>query len=333
MREERGDTVSIIEEGRRVLDIEAKAIEQTRARLDGAFEEAVHMILACKGKVVVTGMGKSGIIARKIASTFSSTGTPAVFLHPAESSHGDLGIISANDLVIAISYGGASQELASVINFAARKDLPLIAMTAHQASPLGKASKVLLDISVDKEACPMGLAPTASSTVTLALGDALAMAVLKEKGFNRDDYAEFHPGGKLGRKLLTRVADLMHAGDALPLVKADDDMSTVISLMTSKEVQGVVGVVDDSGSLIGVVTEGDIRRRLERDKGPLVELARELMSRNPKTIDCNELAEKALFVMEQFAIQKIFAIDNSAKNPLAPVGLIHIHDLLKANIR
>lgn len=325
--------MSDIEEARRVLKIEAQCISNVAERLDSSFEEAVSLVLQCQGKIIVTGMGKSGHIARKIASTLSSTGTPALFLHPAESSHGDLGVISANDTVIAISYGGGSSELTALLNYIARKDIAMLAMTGNPASELARAAKACLDISVSEEACPLGLAPTSSSTVTLALGDALAMAVLKRKGFQREDFAEFHPGGSLGRRLLTRVRDVMHVDEALPLVSPDEDMVSVISLMTRKEVRGVAGIVDDKGSLIGIITDGDIRRRLEKSRNPLTEKAEALMSKSPKTIDAGELAEKALFVMEQFKIQTLFAVDKSSDNSSRPVGLVHLQDLLKANIR
>ena len=198
----------------------------------------------CRGKVIFSGMGKSGQIARKLSSTFCSTGTPSLFLHPAESAHGDLGVISKEDLVIGISYGGESLELVPIMHFAVRRGVPLIAMTANPGSSLGRAGHVVLDISVKEEACPLGLAPTSSSTATLAMGDALAMAVLQRKGFKREDFAEFHPGGKLGKKLLTRVKDVMHTGDALPLVSPEESMAKVVSAMTSKDVRGVAGVID-----------------------------------------------------------------------------------------
>ncbi len=324
---------SIIEEGKRVLKIEANAISELYEKIDDDFAKAVNLILACKGKVIVTGMGKSGQVGRKISSTFSSTGTASMYLHPAESSHGDLGMIRESDLVIGISNGGESNEMIPILNFIARKGIPLIALTGKKESTLGKAGVVALDAGVKEEACPLGLAPTSSSTVTLALGDALAMAVLKERGFNEENYAEYHPGGKLGRKLLTRVKDIMHQQEALPIVLPSEPMAKVISLMTAKDVRGVAGVVDENNSLIGAVTDGDIRRRLEKSDQPFTETAKDLMSQNPKTIDCNELAEKALFLMEQFQIQTLFAVDKEASNPLKAVGLVHIQDLLTAQIR
>lgn len=324
--------MSDIEEARRVLKIEAQAIIELAERLDGQFERSVQAVLDCKGKVILTGMGKSGLIARKISSTLSSTGTPSIYLSPAESAHGDLGVISKGDLVIAISYGGESPELASLLNFIARRGVSLIGLTARPDSTLGRASAILLNIAVREEACPLGLAPTSSSTASLALGDALAMAVLKKRGFRREDFAEFHPGGKLGRKLLTRVKDLMHTGNALPLVPPEEPMSKVVSAMTSKDVRGVAGVIDRDQNLIGVITDGDIRRRLEKSNVPFTEQAKDLMSRTPKTIDCSELAEKAAFLMQQFRIQILFVVDKTAKNPMAPVGLVHLQDLLAGGV-
>lgn len=322
-----------IEQGARVLDIEARAIDHLRAKLDASFTKAVDTLGACTGKVVITGMGKSGHVGRKIASTMSSTGTPAVFLHPAESSHGDLGMIANGDVVIAISYGGEAHELQDLLKFTARKGIPLIGITGKLTSTLAKASTVALDVAIGEEACPLGLAPTASSTATLALGDALAMCLLKRRGFKEEDFAEFHPGGSLGRRLLTKVEDVMHAGESLPLVKLDTGMREVLTAMTKKDVRGVAGVTDDKGALVGVITDGDIRRCLEKSHNPLEDRAQNIMSKNPKTVDAIELAEKALFMMEEFAIQSLFVVRRSSANPTHPVGLLHLQDLLKAKLR
>ncbi|MEK6555497.1 MAG: KpsF/GutQ family sugar-phosphate isomerase [Bdellovibrionota bacterium] len=322
-----------VEEGRRVLRVEAQALLDSVERLNGNFSQASQMILACKGKVIVTGIGKSGHVARKIASTLSSTGTPSLFLHPAESSHGDLGVITEQDLILAISYSGEAEELLPIINFAVRRNISIISLTSSQTSTLGKAG-VWIDISVKEEACPLSLAPTSSSTLTLALGDALAMAVMHLRGFTRDDFAQFHPNGTLGRRLLTRVKDIMHGGASLPLVGFKEDMTKVLTLMTSSHVfRGVAGVVDEQQNLAGIITDGDVRRRLEKNQNPLSGVASDMMSKNPKTIDANELAEKALFVMEQFQIQTLFVTDRSATQPKKPVGLIHLQDLLKARLR
>jgi len=316
-----------IEEGRRVLKVEAQSLIDMAERLNGEFTKAVKMVLDCSGKVIITGIGKSGQIARKMAATLSSTGTPALYLHPAESSHGDMGVIAKGDLVLAFSYGGESREMAPLLNFLSRKGVPLIALTGKGSSTLARSAQVVLDISVKEEACPLGLAPTSSSTASLGMADALAMAVLKRRGFRREDFAEYHPGGSLGRKLTLRVRDVMHLGEALPLVSPSEDMRQVIALMTSREVRGVAGVVDRH-ELIGVITDGDIRRRLEKSADPLKEKAVDVMSRTPKTIDCNELVEKAAFLMQQFKIDRLFAIDRSSEHPNLPVGLIHFQDLL-----
>jgi len=321
-----------IEEARRVLRIEAQSILDAVERLGPSFVQATELISKCMGKVVVTGIGKSGLIARKMASTLTSTGTPAVFLHPAESSHGDLGVISKGDVVIAISNSGEAQELQPILAFSVRRSIPVIGITSRSDSSVGR-SGLFIDASVKEEACPLGLAPTSSSTVALALADALAMAVLKRRGFTRDDFAEFHPSGRLGRKLLTRVKDLMHTGDGLPLVGRSEPMTRVLSLMTMKEVRGVAGVVNSDESLAGIITDGDIRRRLEKDNKAFTESAEQLMSQNPKTIDLNEFAERALFVMEQFKIQTLFVTDKNSGTPRKPVGLLHLQDLLRANVR
>lgn len=323
----------IIQQGLKVLDVEAQAILALKPRLDASFEQVVKLITACDGKIVLTGMGKSGQIARKLASTFSSTGTPAVFLHPAESSHGDLGLVENNDLVIALSYGGESPEFAGILRFVSRKGIPLVAITGNPESSLSKAAQVTLNVHVSEEACPLGLAPTASSTATLAMGDAVAMAVMVEKGFSSDHFAEFHPGGSLGYRLLTRVRDVMHGGEALPTVTLDTPVRQVFTIMTHKDVRGAAGIVDEKGDLVGVITDGDIRRRLEKSSDPLTGLAKDLMTTNPRTIDANELAEKALFVMEQFQIQMVFVLDKESANPRKPVGILHIQDLLRVKVR
>ena len=319
-----------IVEAQRVLDIEARAIQNLKSKLDGKFVKALDLLFACEGKIVVTGMGKSGQVGRKISSTLSSTGSPSVFLHPAESSHGDLGVLGLKDVVIAISNGGETPELKDVIEFAARKGLPLIVMTGKMESSLARAADVALDISVQEEACPLQLAPTASSTATLALGDALAMALLKRRGFREENYAEVHPGGSLGRKF-TRVENVMHQN--VPLVKPETPMREVLTLMTTSEVRGSIGVVDAKGVLVGTINDGDIRRRLEKAHNPLDDRAQDIMSKNPKTIDREELAERALFMMEQFNVRFLFVVSRNADRPHEAVGLLHLQDLLKAKIR
>lgn len=323
----------VIQQAIKVLEVESQAILALRERIGADFEKAVQIVAQSKGKLVLTGMGKSGQIARKLASTFSSTGTPSVFLHPAESSHGDMGIIENDDVVMALSYGGESPEFSGILRFVARKNIPLIAVTGNNNSSLAKAAQVTLNVQVSEEACPLGLAPTASSTATLAMGDALAMVVMAEKGFSSSDFAEFHPGGSLGYKLLTRVRDVMHGGEALPTVGLDTAVRQVLSVMTHKDVRGAAGIVDDKGDLVGVITDGDIRRRLEKSEDPLTGVAKDLMTTNPRTIDANELAEKALFVMEQFKIQMVFVLDKESAQPRKPVGILHIQDLLRGKVR
>ncbi|MCC6276363.1 MAG: KpsF/GutQ family sugar-phosphate isomerase [Oligoflexia bacterium] len=325
--------MSFVGEARRVFEIEASAILGLKEKVDKRFDLAIETLFKCQGKVIVTGMGKSGQIARKIASTFASTGTPALFVHPAESSHGDMGVLSSGDVVVALSYRGETDELKDLIAYVKRKGVPLISMTGNSDSTLAKASDVHLDVSVQEEACPLGLAPTASTTAALAMGDALAVSLLTRRGFKPEDFAEYHPGGSLGRKLLTRVVDLMHSGKGLPLVAPTATMKEVISQMTSREVRGVCGVVDPQGALLGVITDGDIRRRLDKSHNPLNDLAQDIMGKNPKVVDKNELAERALFLMEQFAIQTLFVIDQSSSQPTKPVGLLHLQDILKARIR
>ena len=324
---------NLIEQAKTVLRVEAQAILDLQDRLDDSFLKAVEAVLQCKGKVILTGIGKSGYIARKIASTMTSTGTNAIYLHPAESSHGDLGIITQDDIVIALSYGGESQELISILNYITRKNIKLISITGNLKSNLAKSSFVALDVHVRQEACPIGLAPTASTTATLALGDALAMTVLKSKGFSPEDFAEYHPGGSLGFRLLTKVSDVMHSGQSLPIVELNTPVKEVLTIMTSKDVRGAAGVVDTAGDLIGVITDGDIRRRLEKSQNPLDGFAKDLMTLHPRTIDANELAEKALFVMEQFSIQMLFVLDKSQTQNKKAVGILHIQDLLRAKVR
>lgn len=324
--------MNLVDEAKRVLAIEAQAVAALGPRINNHFLEAVDILYTCSGKVITTGIGKSGIIARKLASTLSSTGTPSIFLHPAESSHGDLGVISAGDVVVIFSYRGEAEELSAILNYSVRKGLKVIAFTGSHDSRLGRTSNVVLDCSVSTEACPLNLAPTASTTAALALGDALAMAVLLKRGFQAEDFAEYHPGGSLGRKLL-RVRDVMHTGEALPLVNFDTPMLQVVSVMTAKEVRGTAGVLNEKNELVGVITDGDLRRRLEKSQNPLEGTAKEVMSLHPKNIDAEEMAERALFIMEEFRIQVLFVLDSQAENTKCPVGLIHLQDLLKNKVR
>ena len=314
------------------LKIEADAILQLIPRLNESFEKAVDAIIKCEGKIILTGIGKSGQVARKIASTFSSTGTPAIYLHPAESSHGDLGVISKNDLVIALSYGGEASELNPILNYISRNGTFLIAITGKAKSTLALAANVFLDVSVEKEACPLNLAPTSSSTATLAMGDALAMSVLEVRGFKTEEFAELHPSGSLGAKLM-RVREIMQTGAALPFVKKETSMKELLTTMTHQSVRGAAGVIDSERRLIGVITDGDIRRFLEKNQDPFSKTAADIMSNSPKTIDAGELAERALFLMEQFSTQMLIVLDKNSGSPLQPVGMIIYQDLLRSKVR
>jgi arabinose-5-phosphate isomerase len=319
----------IINRAKQVLQIEAKAIEQLMARINEEFVQAVELILGCEGKVVVTGVGKSGIIGQKIASTLASTGTPAFFLHPTEGIHGDLGMLEKKDIVLAISNSGETDELSQILPLIKRYGNKLIALTGKADSTLGRAGDVVLDVSVQEEACPLGLAPTASTTVTLAMGDALAVALLEKRGFNKEDFAVRHPGGKLGKRLLLRVCDLMHAGDELPMVYEDTLMKGALVEITSKRL-GVTGVMNKQQELVGIITDGDLRRALERYTDLLQRTAGEVMTKNPKWIEADILAAQAVQRMEEHAITSLFVFDKAGEK--TPRGIIHLHDLLKAGV-
>ncbi len=318
----------VIDTAKRVLKIEADAISCLMDKIDNNFEEAVSLILESRGKVVVTGMGKSGLIGKKIASTLSSTGTPALFLHPAEGCHGDLGILVKNDVVIALSNSGETNEVISLLPVIRRMGIKLIAMTGERDSTLAKAGDVVLDIGVKEEACPFGLAPTASTTAALAMGDALAIALLLKRGFKEEDFALLHPAGSIGRRLL-KVSDLMHTGDGLPLVSIDTLMKDAIFEITSKRL-GITGVTDRDGRLVGVITDGDLRRALELGDNILSKPVSDVMTRNPKSIDRDALAARALERMEAHAITALFVHDGRKRD--IPIGIIHIHDLLRAGV-
>ncbi len=319
----------MIETARRVLQIEADAVLALQSRIDGAFSQAVRMILDCQGKVVVTGMGKSGLICQKIAATMASTGTPTFFLHPAEGIHGDLGMLSRGDVVIAVSYSGETEEVRRILPVIKRMGLPLIAMSGNPQSTLAIAGDVHLDISVAEEACPLGLAPTASTTATLAMGDALAVALLDERGFKAEDFALFHPGGALGKKLLLRVEDLMHVAEEIPLVPRETLLRDALFEITSKKL-GVTGVVDAQGALVGVFTDGDLRRIMELGLESLQQPIHQAMSTAPKRILRRNLAAKALQIMETHSITSLFVFaDEQGK---VPVGIVHLHDLLKSGV-
>ena len=316
-----------LDEGRRVLAIEARAVQALIDRLDDRFDKAVDLLFKCKGKVVVSGMGKSGLVGQKIAATMASTGTPAFFLHPAEGIHGDLGMLGRADILIAISNSGETQEILQLLPSVERMGIPVVAMTGRMTSTLAKNSDVALDVSVSEEACPMGLAPTASTTATLAMGDALAVALLQKRGFKQEDFAQFHPGGTLGRRLLVRVKDLMHAGGELPQVAESVPGTTAMLEMTAKKL-GMTTVIDESGKLAGIITDGDLRRFIQRGGDFVKATAGELASRNPKSIGPDDLAAKAVEMMERYAITTLVVSEGDRKI----VGVIHLHDLLKNGI-
>lgn len=319
----------MIETAKRVLQIEAEAVLALQSRIDDTFVRAVEMLLACQGKVVVTGMGKSGLICQKIAATMASTGTPTFFLHPAEGIHGDLGMLSKGDVVIAVSFSGETEEVSRILPVIKRMGLPLITMSGNPHSTLGIAGDVHLDISVAEEACPLGLAPTASTTATLAMGDALAVALLDARGFKAEDFALFHPGGALGKRLLLRVEDLMHVGDEIPLVAPEMLLRDALFEITSKQL-GVTGVVDAQNSLLGVFTDGDLRRIMQQGLECLQQPIGQVMSTEPKRILRKNLAAKALQIMETHSITSLFVFaDEPGK---IPVGIVHLHDLLKSGV-
>jgi arabinose-5-phosphate isomerase len=307
---------------RRVLRIEAQAIQDVLARLDGSFERAVDVLFECKGRVVVSGMGKSGLIGRKISATFSSTGTPSFFLHPAEALHGDLGMLARGDVLLAVSYGGETEEIVRLLEALKRLEISLITLTGKTDSTLAGASDVVLDVSVKEEACSLNLAPTASTTVAMAVGDALAVALLERRGFKPDDFAALHPAGRLGSKLL-RVEHLMHAGDALPRVSPETMMPDVFHEMSKKGL-GMTTVTEADGRLAGILTDGDLRRLMEKHRGATLEMrAGDCMTRGAQTIGPHVLASEALNLMEKRKITSIVVVDEVK----AVLGVVHLHDL------
>jgi arabinose-5-phosphate isomerase len=306
---------------RQVLQVEADAIRNLMENLGEEFERAVDLIAACKGRLVLTGMGKSGIICRKIAATMSSTGTPSLFMHPAEAIHGDLGMVTSDDLVVAISQSGTTDEVIELLRMLRRLGVTLIAVTSSPGSTLAEAADLHLDVGVRREACPMNLAPTASTTASLALGDALAMAVSVKKGFKEEDFARLHPGGRLGKKFL-KVSDLMHTGDDLPRVEAGTAMKDVIYEMSHKGL-GLTTVLDDRGRLLGLITDGDLRRLMEKDTDPMARTAGEVLHRGGVCIRPDELATAALKLLEEKRITSLLVCDDDA--PV--VGVLHVHDL------
>ncbi len=319
-------TDEILKAARRVLEVEADAIRGLVDRLDARFERAVQLLEACRGRVVVTGMGKSGLVAKKLAATLAATGTPALFLHPADGVHGDLGMLARGDVAIALSNSGETDELLTLLPAIKRLGVPLIVFTGNPGSRLAQHGDVVLDVSVREEACPLNLTPTASTTAALALGDALAVALLTRRGIRPEDFALLHPGGALGRGLV-RVEELMHRGAAVPVVREDAPVAEVVREMSDKRL-GCAAVVDAGGGLVGIVTDGDLRRAVERGGGTLPAVAAGVMTRSPKTVGRAELAATALELMERHAITQLLIVDAAGR----PDGILHLHDLLRAKI-
>ncbi|MGB1158606.1 MAG: KpsF/GutQ family sugar-phosphate isomerase [Porticoccaceae bacterium] len=317
----------LIQSALRTVDLEQQAVGKLAQRINTDFVQACEVILACKGRVVVTGMGKSGHIGNKIAATLASTGTPAFFVHPGEASHGDMGMITKDDVVIAISNSGSTAEVITLLPLIKRLAIPLISMTGNPQSALAEAADSNLDVSVDTEACPLNLAPTTSTTVTLVMGDALAIALLEARGFSAEDFAFSHPGGALGRKLLLRVSDIMHSDHQVPRVPPDMALQNALLEMTEKGF-GMTAVVDANGALLGVFTDGDLRRVIDGQTDLNAAAIGDVMSTNPKTISHDMLAAEALSVMENARITALIVEDQNQ----CPIGVLHMHDILRAGV-
>lgn len=322
------ETKNINDLAKEVLTIEANSILRLKNSIGEEFDKAIDILYNCKGRVIVTGMGKSGLIGRKIAATLSSTGTPSYFLHPAESTHGDSGIITRNDVIIAISNSGETQELLNLLPLIKRFGVTMIGMTGKSNSTLSNASDVTLDISVEREACPLNKAPTASTTATLAMGDALAVCLLEKRGFSEEDFLVFHPSGALGKGFLYKVADLMlQDKDKLPIAHENDNFTDVIELITRYKL-GMAMILDNKGELSGVLTDGDIRRTLMKYHDTSSLVIKDVMTQNPKRISANSYGASALNLMEKYSITALAVVDENNR----PVGVVHIHDLLKAGV-
>jgi len=321
------ETRTLIERGRRVLAIEARAVADLEHRLGPEFAAACALLLACEGRVVVTGMGKSGHVGNKIAATLASTGTPSFFLHPGEAMHGDIGMITARDVVLALSNSGETDELVAILPVIKRLDVPLIALTSSRDSTLGRYASVMLDVSVPQEACSLNLAPTASTTATLAMGDALAVAVLEARGFTPEDFARSHPGGTLGRRLLLHVEDVMHRGDTLPAVSPDTVLSAGLLEMSRKGL-GMTAVVDERRRVLGVFTDGDLRRAFDRQIDVHQTRMHEVMTKNPKVAQPRMLAAEAVHLMETHRITALPVVDADG----VLIGALNVHDLLRAGV-
>jgi arabinose-5-phosphate isomerase len=313
--------------GLAVIETEAQAVFELTQRIDARFEKACELLLDCKGRIVVTGMGKSGHIANKLASTFSSTGSPAFFMHPGEASHGDLGMITRQDIVVAISHSGNTVELVTLLPLLKRLEVPLITLTGNIESVLAKSADVNLDVSIKQEACPLGLAPTTSTTVALVMGDALAIALLQARGFSAEDFALSHPGGSLGKRLLLRIDELCHKGDQLPLTNEKATISEALIEVTNKKL-GMTCVVNNQGYLLGVYTDGDVRRTLTRQYDINTTQLKEVMTSNCQTIPKGMLAAEALAIMQKHSITSLVVVDDDNR----PHAVLHLHDLLKAGV-
>ena len=316
-----------IQKGREVVRIEAEAIAALESRIDENFQKAVDILLQCKGRVIIAGLGKSGLIAKKIAATMTSTGTAALFLHAAEGLHGDLGAVLSDDAVICISKSGNTEEILQLMPMFKRQGVPIISITGNPRSEMALRSDVVLDVSVKEEACPFDFVPTSSTTATLVMGDALALALFQERGFSMEEFAQFHPGGSIGKKLLLRVDDVMRTGDDVGKVRLETPMPDTILEITSKRI-GATCVMDDQDKLAGIITDGDLRRFMERHDHIWQLKAKDIMSQNPKCVTSGVLAARALHVMEQHAINQLIVVDANHY----PVGMVHVHDLLKAGV-
>ncbi len=316
-----------IQKAKRVIRMEAEAVAALEGKINDSFQKAIDIIFHCKGRVVVSGMGKSGIIARKMVATMNSTGTPSIFLHPSDAVHGDLGMVRNDDAVICISKSGDTQEIRQLLPMFKRIGVPIISMVGNMHSHLALQSDVALDISVMEEACPLNLAPTTSTTVTLALGDALAVTLLEKKNFTAEDFAMFHPGGNLGKRLLLKIEELAITGNQTPLISVTASLNEAILEMTTKRL-GATCVVDENGNLAGIITDGDLRRMLQKTTNVADLTAAQVMSKNPKTIRKGTLASIALQEMEQFSITQLIIVDDERK----PYGVVHLHDLVRAGL-
>lgn len=321
------DSEKICNLGRAVIETEAQSILALVNRVDANFVQACHYLIECKGRIIVMGMGKSGHIGKKIAATFASTGSPAFFIHPAEAKHGDFGMITGKDVLLVLSNSGETEEILSILPFIKRLNLPLISLTGKPNSTLAKAASINIDVSVEKEACPLGLAPTSSTTAALVMGDALAISLLEKRGFTSEDFALSHPGGTLGRRLLLRIDEIMHTGSAIPKVDFNATLKNALVEMTQKKL-GMTTIVDENHRLAGIFTDGDIRRAFDNNVDIHQTLITDVMSKNPKVIRPGMLAAEALHTMENFKITSLIVVDDSQ----IPIGIIHMHDILRAGV-